>query len=189
MGVPTKVVIKEDSRQTPNGTINERASGIDPEKNNKGEAEFTKDGYFEQVTITPNTNYIGRQAKKNKIDYDELLLGVMTVEVGHFRTIDQIQKEAEMQEAGFHRILPISEIPNLQLRTKANYEPLFNQAAVRQYLYRIEMKQPIDESVSVIGAGANDKNVNRAFETTEVLTTKQIENVIKVAEVLSNIEF
>ncbi|HLP13531.1 MAG TPA: hypothetical protein VK177_16465 [Flavobacteriales bacterium] len=178
MNSPTKITFYEKNESNDG---KERTSGIDPKRDRKGVAKkfkFGKNkGLFKEVNISPNLNAISKRANKEGIDYDELVLGVMTIEIGHLETANQIVADEKLLDLGYG--FKPSETPefrgfdyamdkkeDLQAAAKAAYENLFAKAAAAQGNYRVEKGQAITDKIYIIGEGAKTRDP-MVFQTTK----------------------
>jgi RHS repeat-associated protein len=160
----TKIELNSPS----NGDGRGRASGVDPDVKKNGAPKLTKSGLYKHVNIKLNENFIRNKAAVNNVDYNEVLVGVMTVEVGHLSSAAQIKNDQALIDDGYGRSIQtdtryedpkahIGKIENRQHLAKEAYENIMNQASDAQINYRVEKGQEVNKSVFMILNGVKVK--------------------------------
>jgi len=135
-GLPTKVLI--DTEDQFNNKELEK-NGSNSEWSTKDGSADTKDGFYKStVIITPYLNKIENQAKIDGIDFEEKLIQVMSVEVGHLLP-NQIEIEVGV---GY-------ELNKDPATSTLTYGTLLQNAVKAGMEYRSENSQTIDASSNI----------------------------------------
>jgi len=149
------------------------SSLITPDQKRNGDPKLNADGLYKHVTLRPNAEKLAEDAVKNNVDFEEVLIGVMTVEIGHLSTPGQIQADQALLNDGFGFAITANDDGELKASLqrrgslgKAAYEGLFNSAATNQIGYRAEKGQRVSSSVFMIMDGAKSKDPT-TFSTVE----------------------
>lgn len=166
MDSPTKIELGVGGYENVRGSSN-----IIPEYNSKGEVKLNRDGLYKKVKIKVNLEALAQYAKDYEVDANEALVGVMTVEVGHLSSPEQIQADLALQDDNYGDPVQASSAEDLNDRIdrrqslgKQAYEGLVNGAAINQIEYRVEKGQNVDRSTFMILDGIKERNP-RAFGT------------------------
>jgi hypothetical protein len=93
-------------------------------------------GLYQSVYILPNYKNMEKYANENLIDLAEVVLAVITVEIGHIETKEQIELEIENEDKMYRKSEAFAAI----------YQVLLNDAVRANIAYRLEKRQPITKS-------------------------------------------